>query len=61
MEITTEEEEELKENLIINYTKIITGDNFIALFMVAIFFLLSVFERIGEGTLPLPVLAYMFM
>ncbi len=29
--------------------------------MVAIFFLLSVFERTGEGTLPLPVLAYMFM
>ena len=41
--------------------RLITGCIIIALFMVAIFFLLSVFERTGEGTLPLPVLAYMFM
>ncbi len=29
--------------------------------MVAIFFLLSVFERSGKGTFPLPIHAYMFM
>ena len=32
-----------------------------AIFMVAIFFLLSVFVGTGKGTFPLPVLAYLFM